>query len=497
MKRILCVLLAMLMILSAGCSADEEVIDNSAVLGSVNENSGTDRIEINPIESSSLPEAESSETSSEETTSSESSESTPETSASSSSDNSKPNTSSSSISTSSTSSAAESSESASESSASSKSEPQNTEVSAPKGEIRAVWISYLEYQTVLQGKSQKQFTNNIRTMFSNIASDGFNTVFVHVRSHSDAMYDSDIFPWSVYCTGTEGKNPGFDPLEIMVAEAHSAGLEIEAWINPYRVKGNTNTSKISSDSPAYGWLNTDKVAVIEGTGIFYNPADEDVIELVVSGVEEIVRNYDVDGIHFDDYFYPTTNESFDKSYYNEYKASGGNLKLAAWRRQNVNTLIKEVYSAVKAIDGTCRFGVSPAGNTEKNYSELYCDVETWVTSKGYVDYICPQIYFGFNNKSRPYLDVLAEFSNMITNKNIDLIIGLAAYKAGAADAYAGANGKNEWIENNDILSRQISTARNEDRYSGFALYRYDSLYNPSSDVKKAVNNERKNLDNIL
>ena len=152
MKRILCVLLAMLMILSAGCSADEEVIDNSAVLGSVNENSGTDRIEINPIESSSLPETESSETSSEETTSSESSESTPETSASSS-DNSKPNTSSSSISTSSISSAAESSESVSEFSASSKSEPQNTEVSAPKGEIRAVWISYLEYQTVLQGKS--------------------------------------------------------------------------------------------------------------------------------------------------------------------------------------------------------------------------------------------------------------------------------------------------------------------------------------------------------
>ena len=367
---------------------------------------------------------------------------------------------------------------------------------APSGETKAVWISYLEYQSIMQGKSKSQFTSNIKTMFGNLANDGFNTVFVHVRSHSDAMYDSDIFPWSVYCTGTEGKDPGYDPLEIMVSEAHSAGLKIEAWINPYRIKGTSNTSKIARSSPAYEWLDSGKVIVLDN-GIYYNPADEDVIELIVSGVEEIVRNYDVDGIHFDDYFYPTTAESFDKSYYNEYKSNGGNLKLASWRRQNVNILIKEVYSAIKAIDSSCRFGVSPAGNMEQNYNTLYCDVYTWVTSKGYVDYICPQIYFGFNNKSRPYLDVLAEFSDMITRNDVELIVGLAAYKAGAEDTYAGDSGKKEWINYNDILARQVLAARNENRYSGFALYRYDSVYNPASGVKAAVKAERENLLEIM
>ncbi|MBR3953716.1 MAG: family 10 glycosylhydrolase [Oscillospiraceae bacterium] len=495
MRRFSAFLLALIMVLSvSGCSKEPEIIENSAVLGSVPDESKPDRIEINPVESESSME---SENESEQTSSdSESSSSEPESSSSSSSSKAE----SSSSKKSSSSSSSESTSSVSESSVSeSETEEENPPVNTPSDpeEIRAVWISYLEYQSVLQGKTKKQFTNNIKTMFANIAADGFNTVFVHARSHSDAMYDSDIYPWSVYCTGTEGNNPGFDPLEIMVTEAHRAGLRIEAWINPYRVKGNSNTAKIASSSPAYRWLDTEKVVVLEGKGIFYNPADRDVINLVVSGVEEIVRNYDVDGIHFDDYFYPTTDESFDKNYYNQYKSSGGKLKLAAWRRQNVNTLIKVVYSAIKATDSSCRFGVSPAGNTEQNYNTLYCDVETWVTSNGYVDYICPQIYFGFNNKSRPYLDVLAEFSNMITNKNVDLIIGLAAYKAGAVDTYAGENGKNEWINNNDILSRQITSARSDSKYSGFALYRYDSLYNPSAEVKNAVRAERANLDRIL
>ena len=497
MRKILCFLLAMMMAFSAaGCSGNEEpeIIEGNAVLGNISEESGSIKIEISEVVPESSSVSESSESIIET-----SSESVPESSSSSSS--SKAESSSSSSSSSSESSSASSSESKSEaeSSESSSSEPENkpaesTNVST--GETRAVWISYLEYQSVLQGKTKKQFTSNIRTMFGNLAADGFNTVFVHVRSHSDAMYDSDIFPWSVYCTGTEGTDPGFDPLEIMVQEAHAVGLKIEAWINPYRIKGNSNTSKIAKSSPAYKWLDTGKVIVLDN-GIYYNPADREVIDLIVSGVEEIVRNYDVDGIHFDDYFYPTTAESFDKAYYNEYKNNGGKLKLDSWRRENVNTLIKEVYSAIKAIDSGCKFGVSPAGNMEQNYNTLYCDVYTWVTSKGYVDYICPQIYFGFNNKSRPYLTVLDEFSSMITRSDVELIVGLAAYKAGAEDTYAGDSGKKEWINNNDILSRQVTAARNNSKYSGFALYRYDSVYNPASSVKNAVKAERENLLSIM
>lgn len=501
MKRLLCFLLSAVMVISAaGCSvnSEPEIIDNSALLGSLTEESSSGGIEISEVTGeSSSSEAESSEESSSAEESSHSSSSEAESSSSSSSGKSESSSSKASSSESSKDSSSDSSsESSSVSESSGSASSEQVTNTAPIGETKAVWISYLEYQSILQGKTKSQFTSNIKAMFANLAADGFNTVYVHARSHSDAIYDSDIYPWSVYCTGTEGKDPGFDPLEIMVNEAHNCGLRIEAWINPYRIKGNSNTSKISADSPAYKWLDTGKVIVLDN-GIYYNPADREVISLIVSGVEEIVRNYDVDGIHFDDYFYPTTAESFDKAYYNDYKANGGTLGLAAWRRQNVNTLIKEVYAAIKSIDSSCRFGISPAGNMDQNYNTLYCDVYTWVTSAGYVDYICPQIYFGFNNKTRPYLDVLAEFSSMITRNDIELIVGLAAYKCGAEDTYAGTTGKTEWQNYSDILARQVSAARNESKYGGFALYRYDSLYNPASAVKSTVKTELDNLKKIM
>ena len=171
--------------------------------------------------------------------------------------------------------------------------------------------------------------------------------------------------------------------------------------------------------------------------------------------------------------------------------------MAAWRRQNVNELISEVYSAIKSINPDCVFGVSPTGNTNSNYSTLYCDVYTWVTSAGYVDYICPQLYYGFNHKSLPYLSVLDEFDGMITQSGVKLIVGLAAYKAGAEDTYAGSTGKTEWTQHSDILSREVTAARSAKNYGGFAVYRYDSLYNPAKSVADVVKKEKQNLINIM
>ncbi len=488
MKRLLGILLALLMAASmTACTTEieEDVFENDAPLVT----SGNTTEELSSSSSSLVIEPETPPKSGSESEKADSSSSSKESSG---------NTSSPSVSKTSVSSASSSSgNSAASSIVSSVQEKTPAEESKPvSGEVCAVWISYLELQPILQNKTEKQFSSSVETMFSNLENDGFNTVYVHARSHSDAFYDSDIFPWSVYCTGTEGKDPGFDPLSVMVTKAHAHHLKIEAWINPYRVKGTTDTSKISSGSPAYDWLDTDKVISVSGSGIFYNPADEEVINLVVSGVEEIIRNYDVDGIHFDDYFYPTTDESFDASYYRAYKNGGGTLSLAAWRRQNVNTLIKRVYSAIKSVDSGCRFGISPTGNMDSNFSSLYCDVATWVTCSGYIDYICPQIYYGFNHGSKPYLDVLSEFNDMITCRDVELIVGLAAYKSGAEDTYAGS-GKKEWIENTDILSRQIIAARNESHYGGFSLYRYDSLYHPSSAVSTAIGEEKDNLQDVM
>lgn len=498
MKRLFGIIIIMTILVSMTACANSEItepdiIEHDAVLSSAKSSAASSGyISIGEqSEESSVPESSAFESASSKPPESSSAA---ESSASSSKTESSQKPQSQNDKNSSSSSASQSSKPADESS-SAEQKPQNAP--AVSGEVRAVWISYLEYQSMLTGKSEKEFKNSIKAIFTNLANDGFNTVYVHARSHSDAYYNSDIFPWSVYCTRTEGQNPGFDPLKIMVKEAHAAGLKIEAWINPYRISGKTDTSKISKGNPAYKWLDTEKVAVVEKTGIFYNPADEDVIDLVVRGVEELVINYAVDGIHFDDYFYPTTDESFDSDYYKSYKSTGGRLSLAAWRRQNVNELISRVYSAVKSINPDCVFGVSPTGNTNSNYSALYCDVYTWVTSAGYVDYICPQLYYGFNHKSLPYLTVLDEFDGMITKSGVKLIIGLAAYKAGAEDTYAGSTGKLEWTQNSDILSREVAAARRAKNYGGFALYRYDSLYNPAKSVAEIVGKEKRNLIDIM
>ncbi len=359
-------------------------------------------------------------------------------------------------------------------------------------EMRAIWISYIDMANIIKNKSESEFKTNFEKVCKNSAEYGLNTVVVHVRPFSDAYYNSKIFPWSSTITGTQGQNPGFDPLEIMVGLAHKYGLKIEAWINPYRVA--TSGVKISSQNPAYKWLNTDKVKEVDGK-YFYNPASEEVMQLIVDGVVEIVENYDVDGIHFDDYFYPTTDKNFDKNYYQEYKNAGGKLSLEDYRRNNVTTLLKKVHKAVKQTNPNITFGISPNGNNNTNYNSLFLDIEDVVNS-GCVDYICPQIYFGFNHGSLPYKSTVDNWSAFVKNSPIKIYIGLAAYKVGANDQWAGV-GKSEWLQSNDILKRQVQYLRDTGNCDGFMLYCYSSLFAPESSVASHAYKEKDNLGSIL
>ena len=170
-----------------------------------------------------------------------------------------------------------------------------------KSGMKAMWISYIEFQSV-DFSTAENFTADITQMFENCKDMGLNTVIVHVRSFGDAYYKSSIFPYSHIMTGVQGQNPGFDPLEIMVETAHNIGLRFEAWINPYRVKLYNHPKELSADNPA----NNSQLTITTGSGIFYNPALQEVRDLVTEGVVEIIKNYAVDGIHFDDYFYPDT-----------------------------------------------------------------------------------------------------------------------------------------------------------------------------------------------
>lgn len=362
-------------------------------------------------------------------------------------------------------------------------------------EQKGFWITYLEYGSILKNKSQSSFKASIGEYFDNISGLGFNTVYVQVRAFGDAYYNSKLFPSGEQFSGTIGTGSNFDALQVMIDCAHERGLSIHAWVNPMRLMTSSQLQGIDDKYQIKKWYNSDsyngKYIVKSGDRWYLNPAYSEVTNLIADGISEIVSNYNVDGIQIDDYFYPTTSSEFDSS---AYSASGTSLSLSKWRISNVNKMVKKLYSAAHSANSSISFGISPQGSVENDYTELYADVRTWCSESGYCDYILPQVYFGFNNAALPYADVISLWSSMVKNSNVKLVIGLAAYKIGAADSYAGASGKNEWLNNSDIISRQMKLARTLDNYGGVALYRYESIFAPTSDVAAQVSKEIANIE---
>ncbi|MBP1561749.1 MAG: family 10 glycosylhydrolase [Oscillospiraceae bacterium] len=362
-------------------------------------------------------------------------------------------------------------------------------------EQKGFWITYLEYGSILKNKSESSFKKSINGYFKNISDLGFNTVYVQVRAFGDAYYDSELFPSGEQFDGTIGTSNRFDALQVMVDCAHEQGLSIHAWVNPMRLMSTSQLESINSRYTIKKWYDSSeyngKYIVKSGDRWYLNPAYDEVTDLISSGISEIAANYDVDGIQIDDYFYPTTDTSFDKS---AYAGSGTSLSLAKWRISNVNKMVKKLYKAAHGANSSIVFGISPQGSIENNYDTLYADVRTWCAESGYCDYILPQVYFGFENAALPYADVISAWSNMVKTPDVKLVIGLAAYKIGVSDNYAGASGKNEWINNSDIISRQMTLAKALDNYGGVAIYRYDSLFNPSSAAAAQVSKEIKNIE---
>lgn len=359
----------------------------------------------------------------------------------------------------------------------------NTGADNPEKEetyVKAVWITYYELSCFTQDNTEQEFKKQINKTFKELSSNGFNRVTVQVRPFADAFYKSEYFPVSAYCFKEQGSELIYDPLEIMVESAHKYDLSIEAWLNPYRVSSSTDFSQLSDDNKAVEWKDTDNLMVCD-SGIYFNPASDEVTELISNGVKEIVQNYEIDSVCFDDYFYPSTDEEIDKSSYEAYKKNSGDLSLEDWRRENVNKMIKSVYSTVKSVKENVTFGVSPASDIENNYNSLYADVEKWCTQEGYVDYICPQIYFGFQNESQPFMKTTKSWTQMA---DCTLYVALPLYKAEKEDEFAGDSGINEFIDNNNIVARQVTYLSKLREVKGYYIFSYSSLKD---------NDETKNL----
>ena len=321
-------------------------------------------------------------------------------------------------------------------------------------EMRGVWVASvynLDYPTN-QTTNKELLKQEAIKILDNVSDLGLTSVFLQVRPTADALYDSDIFPWSRFLTGKNGRAPedNFDPLKFWIEEAHKRNLELHAWVNPYRItkNGDEEYKEISNESPAKKYSNY--VVKYSDGNYYFNPGEPYVRKLVVDGIAEIINNYEIDGIHMDDYFYPGTNFN-DADTFTKYGEEFNNVD--DWRRNNVDLLIKEIANKVDELDSSIEFGISPAGiwankrtnelgsNTKgtESYYQHYADTRKWALEE-WIDYIVPQIYWEVGHSTADYEELVNWWSNTLKDSQTDLYIGLADYKT------IGVNKNSVWYD---------------------------------------------------
>ncbi len=344
----------------------------------------------------------------------------------------------------------------------------------------AMWFPAMDYDDILKNKSEQEFSDIIFKRLSDAKKIGINTVYVHVRSNCDAYYNSSLFPRGEFYS----ESADYDPLQIMTDKAHSLGLSFHAWINPMRVQTTAQLDEMSSEYQIKKWYDDSEkngIYIVNSGEMWYlNPAYSEVRNFIASGIFEILENYKVDGIHIDDYFYPTTEKFFDEQAFEQSDESS----LEQWRLENATLMVKQIYSTVKSVNPAILFGISPQGNIETDYSSQFADVKKWCSEKGYCDYIVPQLYYGFKNSTCPYEATFDEWSSMTSVPQ--LIAGVCTYKVGNADKWAG-EGINEWITDSDITARQIEYALADENTDGIAVYSYSSTFRRDDIVQSIIN----------
>ncbi|MYW65124.1 family 10 glycosylhydrolase [Streptomyces sp. SID8379] len=269
-----------------------------------------------------------------------------------------------------------------------------------------------------------------------------NAVVLQVRPTADALWPSPYEPWSQVLTGTQGADPGWDPLGTAVREAHRRGLELHAWFNPYRIANHTDPSRLVPTHPAR--LHPDWV-VPYGGKLYYNPGLPEVRRFVQDAMLDAVKKYAIDAVHFDDYFYPypVAGQTFDDDA--AYAAHGGAFPdRAAWRRDNIDRLVRETGRRIKKVRPAARFGISPFGVWRnkatdpkgsdttagvQTYDDLHADTRTWVR-EGWIDYVAPQVYWNIGFAAADYAKLLPWWADVVRGTDVRLYIGEALYKAG-------------------------------------------------------------------
>jgi len=380
-----------------------------------------------------------------------------------------------------------------------------------KRQLRGTWISTVvnldwpsaDVKKIANDEERIQKSKEeLIVILDKVVEMNMNAVFFQVSPEADAFYKSDMVPWSRYLTGTFGKDPGFDPLEFAIEEAHKRNLELHAWFNPYRVsmdmkdatKASLNIEKsVYKEHPEWIKSSMDRFVV--------DPGIPEARKWVIDRVMEVVRKYDVDGVHFDDYFYyeKTVGELKDEDTFRKYN-NGQFSNIGDFRRNNTYLLISELSEEIKKAKPWVKFGVSPAGiwgnkkdglangsNTEAsstNYNNCFADTRKWVMDE-IIDYIAPQIYFSFGYSRAAYGELATWWSDVCRGKNVHLYIGMALYKVNdSTDKYfTDSNGVPEF-------TRQLKFNTVKPEIMGDIMFRVGNLYDAK---KQPVVNTVKNL----
>lgn len=309
---------------------------------------------------------------------------------------------------------------------------------------------------------------------------GMNAVVMQIKPTADAFYPSEYGLWSQYLTGVQGKDPGYNPLAFMVEEAHKRNMEFHAWFNPYRITmplGKpaelSDLNELPESHPARkhpDWV------IPYGEQLYFNPGIPEVQQFVIDGIMEVVKNYDIDAVHMDDYFYPYKIAGVpfpDEATYKKY-GEGKFTNIEDWRRDNVNNLVKHINQAIKTEKSYVKFGISPFGvwrnkaadptgsdtaAGQTNYDDLYADTRTWINN-GYIDYIAPQLYWNIGLPVADYAKLLDWWTKEVKGKNVQLYIGQADYKINTA-----SNGVQNWF-NPEEMPNQLKLNRTYKEFDG-------------------------------
>lgn len=352
----------------------------------------------------------------------------------------------------------------------------NLHASNPKREFRGAWL-----HTVHQPQYARQTTDQNKkyliSQLDSLRTAGVNVVLFQVRPTSDTFYQSELEPWSTFLTGTPGKAPVpfWDPLEFMIEETHKRGMELHAWLNPYRV----TTSSRQKPAPNHPYFkHPDRFVKFNGA-IYFDPGQPENREFIESVVLDIITRYDVDGIHIDDYFYPypVAKQQFNDS--QSYKKYGNGMELAAWRRKNVDCLIEGIHQTIAENKPWVRFGVSPFGiwrnkssdprgsetNGLQNYDDLYADVLLWA-EKGWIDYMMPQLYWELEHPKASSLKLVEWWDKNASGRHV--YIGQDVNKCMSFADIGDSQEKNQ-LRHKIELSRELPNIQGNCWWPGYSI----------------------------